>query len=121
MGLKGWLKKLERAAREELVSFELRDGSRYYYDPGSPDLFMHWYDCACAGNPADWPEPPEIVRKLCEAKDVRAALEEVRGGGSSDFFPYDPEVLMRERRLEPRSLVVGRDPYDQEVEDLSES
>ena len=105
----------------ELAIFERRDGSRYYYDPGSPDLFMRWYDCVCAGNPPDWPEPPEIARKLREAKDVRAALEEVRGGGSSDFFPYDPEVLIRERRLEPRSLVAGRDPYDQAVEDPSES
>ena len=33
---------------------------------------------------------------------------------------YDPEALVMERRLEPVSLVAGRDPYDQEVEDLSE-
>lgn len=119
MGLKGWLKKLERAARDELVSFELRDGSRYYYDPATPDLFMHWYDCACAGNPPGWPEPPEIVRKLREAKDVRAALEAVVG--TSEFFPYDRQTLLNERRLEPISLIAGRDVHDQEVEDLSES
>ncbi len=119
MGLKGWLTKLERAARGELVSFELRDGSRYYYDPATPDLFMHWYDCACAGNPPNWPEPPEVVRKLTEAKDVRAALAEVMGDGD-DYLTYDTEVLINERRPEPRSLVAGRDVHDQDVEDLSE-
>jgi hypothetical protein len=31
MGLRNWLKKLERGAGDELASFELVDGSRYYY------------------------------------------------------------------------------------------
>jgi hypothetical protein len=29
---RGWLKRLERAASEDLESFELLDGSTYYYD-----------------------------------------------------------------------------------------
>ena len=122
MGLRGQLRRLRRAVRGELASFELLDGSRYYFDPLSGELFLHWCDCIRAGNPPDWPEPPEIVRKLCEAKDVRRALDEVAAGGNGAFgtFVYDTEVLINERRLEPRSLVAGRDPYDQEVEDLSE-
>jgi hypothetical protein len=120
MGLKGWIKRLERDARGEVASFELVDGSRYYFDAASPTLFMHWYDCVGAGNPSDWPSPPEIVRKLTEAKDVRAALEEVMGDGA-DYLPYDPAVLISERRLEPRSLIAGRDVNDQEVSDLSET
>ena len=27
-----------------MASFELLDGSRYFYDPGSWELFMHWYE-----------------------------------------------------------------------------
>ncbi len=38
MALRGWLKRLEHAARDDLESFELLDGSRYYFDPTSPDL-----------------------------------------------------------------------------------
>src|SRR5215218_5407537 len=125
MGLRGQLRRLRRAVRGELASFELLDGSRCYFDLQSGELFLHWCDCIRAGNPPDWPEPPEIVRKLCEAKDVRRALDEVAAGGrepSGAFgtFVYDTEVLIRERRLEPRSLVAGREPHDQDVEDLSE-
>ena len=125
MGLRNWLRKLERAASGDLESFELLDGSRYYFDAAGPTLFMHCHDCIGAGNPTDWPEPPEVLLKLCEAKDVRVAFEAVMGGSTDSFtyddiFPYDPETLVNERRLEPRSLIAGRDVHDQEVEDLSE-
>jgi hypothetical protein len=35
--LRNWIKRLERGAREDLASFVLEDGSRYYYDPASGD------------------------------------------------------------------------------------
>jgi hypothetical protein len=120
MGLRNWVKKLEHAARGHLVSFELLDGSRYLHNPQSPELFLHWTECLTAGNPDKWPEPPEAVRKVTEAKDPRAALESIRGGGTWGTFPYDPEALANERDIRPRSLIAGRDVYDQEVEDLSE-
>jgi hypothetical protein len=82
MGIRTWIKRLERDARGEMGSFELLDGSRYYFDPLSGVLFLHWCACIRAGNPPEWPEPPEVVRKLCEAKDVRRALDEVEGGGT---------------------------------------
>jgi hypothetical protein len=116
--LRGRLKKAERLARSDMASFELLDGSRYYYADG-PALFIHWYKCLNK-NPPDWPEPPEVLKKLCEARDPAGALKDVVGEGTGDFFPYNKELLISERRLEPRSLVVGRDPYDQVVEDLSE-
>ena len=117
------MKKLEQSSSDVLSSFELLDGSRYFYAPGAA-IFMHSYDCV-GKNPHDWPEPPEVLGKLCEAKDMRVAFEAVMGGGTDSFvyddiFPYDPEVLVNERRLEPRSLIAGRAPYDQEVADLSE-
>jgi hypothetical protein len=122
MGLRGWVKRLEHAARGELESFELLDGSRYYHNPQSAELFLHWAECLRAGNPDKWPEPPEAVRKVTEAKDTRAALESIMGGGSWGTFPYDLEALASERDIRPRSLVAGRSVYDQETEeeDLSE-
>ena len=39
-----WAKRVERAAKGGMASFELLDGSRYFYDPGSWELFMHWYE-----------------------------------------------------------------------------
>jgi hypothetical protein len=128
--IRGWVKRLERTSREDLASFELLDGSRYYFDPASPELFMHRYECGKAGSAHHWPEPPEVLRKLAEAKDVERAVELVRGEGSWDFLVYDIEVLISERTLEPRGLVsrydpvlgehVVLDPYDHEPEDLSE-
>jgi hypothetical protein len=41
-------------------------------------------------------------------------------GGGAEWLPYDREVLVRERVIRPRSLVAGRDVYDQDVENLSE-
>jgi hypothetical protein len=128
--IRGWVKRLERASREDLESFELLDGGRYYFDPASPELFMHWYECGKAGSVHNWPEPPEVMRQLTQAKDAERAIELVRGEGSWDFFVYDIEVLISERTLEPRGLVSRYDPvrgehvvlgpYDYEPEDLSE-
>jgi hypothetical protein len=127
---RGWVKRLERASREHLASFELLDGSRYYFDRAGPELFLHGVACLKAGSAHNWPEPPEVMRKLTEAKDVERAIELVRGGGSWDFFVYNIEILVAERSLEPRGLVsrydpvAGEhrilDPYDYEHEDLSE-
>ena len=130
MALRSWLKRIERAARGDVGSFELQSGERFYFDPTSWDLFMHWTDCAKAGNARDWPEPPEVVQKLTEAKDVAQAIEKVRGEGWNALV-YDEETLIRERRLKPRPLVsrydpkVGEhvpvDPYEDDgPEDLSE-
>ena len=118
MGTRDKLRHLLKVARGHLESFELLDGSRYYFDPASPELFMHWFACARAGNPCDWPPAPEILQKLCEARDLDSALEVVASKG--EFLPYDRDILITERRLEPRSLVAGRDVNDQMVGDLSE-
>jgi len=128
--IRGWVKRLERASREDLASFELLDGRRYYYDPGSWELFMHWYECLMETSAHNWPEAPEVIRKVCEAKDPQVALDAVMGQGTWGSLVYDPDILVNERRLEPRGLVsrydpqsgehrVG-DPYNAPLEDLSE-
>ena len=125
MGLRGILRRLKLEARQDLPSFELLDGSRYYYAP-STELYLFCYD-TIGKNPDAWPAPPEVLRKLCEAKEPAVAFAVIMGGDPrtddyiySDIFPFSPEIIIRERRLEPRSLVAGRDPYDRELDDLSE-
>ena len=41
MGLRARLQRLEHRAQGSLVSFELLDGSRSYYNPQTLELFMH--------------------------------------------------------------------------------
>jgi hypothetical protein len=129
--LRSWIKRLEHAARGNLASFELLDGSSYYFDPGSWSLFLHWYECITAGSAHNWPEPPEVMRKVCEAKDPQLALEQVMAdSGTFSYLVYDPEVISTERRLEPRGLITRydpqtgkhhvRNPYEDSCEDLSE-
>ncbi len=83
MPLRGWIKRLEHAAREDLGSFELEDGSRHYYDPVSPDRFLHSMDCLRAQGDGEtsFPDPPETLRAITRAKDRAAALEQVYQSG----------------------------------------
>jgi hypothetical protein len=111
------LRRLLRAARGNLESFELLDGSRHYYDPleTAKELFLHAIDCLCADSLEDWPEVPEVYLKICQAKDVRAVLERFVPSDKEAWFidlPYDRDALIWERRLAP----VPHEP----VEDLSE-
>ena len=118
MGLRGWLKRLERGASEDLASFELLDGSTYYYDrlKTSKELFAHAYDLQL-GRDDNWPEPPEVYRKMCEARDPAAVLEQFKPEIPERAFVnfaelYDTDVLVHERRLVPLAV--------ESVEDLSE-
>lgn len=120
MGLRSWLKRLERAASKDLESFELFDGTRYYYDrlETYKELFMHAYDVQL-GDAEKWPEPPEVYRRMCEARDPAAVLERFRPEDPARAFVnpaelYDTDALVRERRLVP--LTHASDA----TEDLSE-
>jgi hypothetical protein len=116
--LRTLLKNLKRDARGELESFELEDGSTYYYDRLETyrELFLHACDVQL-GDADKWPEPPEIYRMLCKAKGPAAVLERLRPENSQGAFVnpaeiYDTDVLVRERRLVPLPHTA--------VEDLSE-
>jgi hypothetical protein len=116
--MRSWIRRLERDARGHLESFELLDGSTYYYDglQTYKELFLHAYDVQL-GDAEKWTEPPEVYRKICEAKDPAAVLERFRPEDPGCAFVnlaelYDTDVLVNERRLVP--LV------NAPVEDLSE-
>ncbi len=121
MGFRDKLRRFEQAARGHLESFELEDGSRYWYDPVSPDRFLHSMECqrAQGDGATTFPKPPETMRALLRAKDRAVALEQVYGSGSFDIFPYDTEALVERGELVPRSMVVGRE-LGERLPDLSE-
>jgi hypothetical protein len=117
MGLRGWIKRLERDANEHLESFELLDGSTYYYDrlETYKELFLHACDLQLGRG--EWPEPPEVYRKICEARDPATVLERFKPENPQSAFVnlaelYDTDALVRERCLVPFSV--------EPPEDLSE-
>jgi hypothetical protein len=116
--VRSWIRRLERDARGHLESFELLDGSTYYYDglQTYKELFLHAYD-VLLGDAHKWAEPPEILSKMCEARDVAAVLKRFRPEDPQCAFVnlaelYDTDVLVNERRLVPLTHAP--------VEDLSE-
>jgi hypothetical protein len=118
MGLRDKVKRLERASREDLASFELLDGSRFYYDPieTAKDLFLHSLDCGLGRDRSfAGAEVPEIYLAVCKAKDPDAVLEQLVPSEKAAWFielPYERDTLINERRL----VLIEREP----VEDLSE-
>jgi hypothetical protein len=122
MGLRNWLKRLERDARSDLPSFELEDGSRYYHTQRShAELYLFYHYCL-GKHPDEWVPVPEALMKTLQARDPAEALEVVGTSSYEDVFPYDFAAILHDRQLVPRSLAPnGKDPYDEwEIDDLSE-
>jgi hypothetical protein len=120
MTLRNWIKRLERGAREDLESFVLEDGSRFYYNPASAECFLHSMDClrAQGEGKTTFPEPPETVKAIAKARDRGVALNQLYPSGSFGVFPYDVETLLQRGELAPRSMVAGR-KLGEVLEDLS--
>jgi hypothetical protein len=113
VGLRDKMRALERMAQDHVRSFELADGSRYYCDPMEVYKAVFLHGMKCLG--ADWPEPPEVYLKMCEARDPAAVLERFAPSDKPAWFievPYERDALIHERRLVP----VDHEP----VADLSE-
>jgi hypothetical protein len=114
--LRSWVRSLERRSKRGLESFELLDGSRFYYDPARAykDLFVYSYD-AILGNP--WPQPPEILRRLTEAADIQRALKQLEPERPEASLVCVSELFDMDALLKRRELI----PLEQKpVEDLSE-
>jgi hypothetical protein len=121
MGLKDQLRGLKRDLRENLDSFPLEDGTRYYFDPGSPDVFLHAVGCLSAqGDGLPFPEPPETLKAVARARHREAALNQVLGGASFVLFPYEHRALVELGELVPRSLIAGHKLGEGPLPDLSE-
>jgi hypothetical protein len=87
MGLKGKMRRLERAATEKLESLELEDRSRYYYDAMEAGIgvFLHTTERLRSHDQPEWPEPPEIIKALARAKNRKAAFDRFLAGALSSF------------------------------------
>ena len=119
MGLRGELNRLRAALRGQLSSFELSDGSRFWYseEQAFRDLFMFGSECGKVSRVEDRPEPPPIVLALARAKDRRAALAALE---PLPFWPYEYAAFVERGLLVHRSLIAGRDVNGEPCEDLSE-
>ena len=121
MGLREQLRGLKRDLRGNLDSFILEDGTRYWFDPSSAELFLHAVGCLSAqGDGVDFPEPPETLKAVARARHREAALNQVLGGASFVLFPYEFEPLVEHGTLVPRSLVAGHELGEGPLPDLSE-
>jgi hypothetical protein len=120
--VKGKLRRLERATREDLSSFELEDGNQYWYNPQQAGLELLLYSLECLklqGDGVPYPEPPEVVLALARAKDRCSVLTELMGSPTVGFLPFEPEPLLERGELVHRSLVAGRE-LGEPIPDLSE-
>ncbi len=116
MGVKAKLDRLQKAMRGNFASFELRDGSTFWYDEDEewPVLFTHGTDCMRAdhrGEPR--PDPPEILQAVARAKNRRAAVAKLYPPHSYPFMAYDIEVLIERGVFEHRAFLSGSE-YDEE-------
>lgn len=116
MSLRSWVRSLERRSKRGLESFVLLDGSRFYYDPlqSYKDIYVYGYD-ALLGNP--WPRPPEVLRRLAEAADIRAALKQLEPANAEVALVSVGELFDMDALLKRRELVlIPQEP----AEDLSD-
>ena len=67
---------LERMAQDYVRSFELAEGSRYYFDPMEVYKAVFLHGIKCLGAVEDWREPPEVYVKMWEARGCYELLVE---------------------------------------------
>ena len=120
VGLKDKMRRLEDVLSDQLESFELEDGSRFYFDPTSGERFLHSMSClrTQGEGKTTFPEPPPVVKAIARAKDRAAAFEKVYSGNFT-VMSYDTEALIERGEFVPISMVVGR-KLGEVLEDLSE-
>ncbi len=123
MGLKGKLDRLQKTMQGKLSSFELADGTRYFFD--RQESFSHAFQFFSDAMTADHrreprPEPPHTLQAVAGARDRADALSCVMNG-YSHLLPIDRDALIERGEFVPRSLVAGVEYEDLGVlEDLSE-
>ena len=122
MGLRSKLDKLQKAMRGNLESFELQDGSRYFYEPGAVgmEVFKHGSDCLRADYRSEArPEPPEMLQAVARARDRRAAVEQLFAPGPPPLMAYDMEALVESGEFVPHSFLAGHS-YEESLKHFAE-
>src|SRR5215210_4032626 len=106
MAFRDKLRRLEKAMRGNLKSFELAGGRRYYFDreEAFKATFLYFTDSMRADYARKpRPEPPEVLQAVADAKDRDRALSLVLAG--FEFLPLEREALVERGEFVPRSLV----------------
>ena len=109
MGLRAKVGRLEHAMRDTMDSFELADGTRYFFAPREVfwSTFKFFTDSMRAdGKGEPRPEPPELLKAVAGARDRREALARVMRGSS--FLPVEREALVERGEFVPRPLAAPR-------------
>jgi hypothetical protein len=118
MALRDRLRRLEKTMRGRLSSFELADGTHYYFEPEKvwSELFLHGSDCLEADYKSEpRPDPPPILKAVARAKDRRSAIERLYAPGTHPFAAYDPEALVERGEFVPHSFLANHS-YEESVE-----
>jgi hypothetical protein len=118
MALRDRLRRLEKTMRGRLSSFELADGTTFYFEPEeqSKAMFLYFADSMTADyKRKPRPEPPELLKAVANAKDRSEVLSHVMNGYS--HLPLDREALIECGEFKPRSLVAGRSYEDLGIQD----
>jgi hypothetical protein len=94
MGLRGNLKRLERAADQDLISFELKDGTvARFSEDAFTECFMHEYERGRRHYNGEDPGPAHpMVGALRNARDLQAIMRE-HGTMMAAFV--DEDAIMR--------------------------
>jgi hypothetical protein len=103
--LRALVAKLKRDVKGELDSFPLEGGGHHYYDhlEASKQMFLH---AVYLQEGSQESEPPQILRKLTQAKDPGEVLDRYKPENPHRAFVdlsqlYNREILVNERRLVP--------------------
>src|SRR5688572_28952984 len=66
MGLREKMRRPEDTLRDHLDTFDLEDGSHFYFDASSPERFLHSMSCPRAQGEGKitFPEPPSVVAAI---------------------------------------------------------
>jgi hypothetical protein len=123
MALRDKLRKLEKNMRGTMGSFELADGTRFFFDrqEAFSHAFLFFSDSMTADHKCEpRPDPPYILQAVAGARNRADALSRAISG-YSHLLPIDREALIERGEFVPRSLVAGVEYEDLGVlEDLSE-
>jgi hypothetical protein len=100
MGIRDRLRRLERAADEELITFELKDGTvARFPERAFTECFMHEYERGRRHHDGEDPGPAHpMVDALRDAKDLQAIMRE-HGTMMAAFV--DEDAVMRGEREQP--------------------
>ncbi len=122
MALRDKLRKLEKNMRGTMGSFELADGTRFFFDrqESFKNVFQFFSDSMTADHRCEpRPDPPHILQAVAGARDRADALSRAMSG-YSHLLPIDRDALLSRGEFVPRSLVAGRE-LGEPLEDLSEA